>query len=158
MYDIGIKMKSATIPQYKVVREASLKYQTMPNAITGPDNAAAIVKAIIGDSDREHAVVLYLDTKHKVIGYEVVSIGTANQCSFSAKETFRGALIHGAVSIILGHNHPSGDPTPSNDDLNVTKALLEASKIIGISILDHVVVGDTHRSIREMCPHYNWAN
>ncbi len=151
-YDL--KVKTGTIPQYKIVRESSLKYQTVETAIAGPETAANILRDIIGEVDREYAVVLYLNRKNKVMGYEIVSVGTATGCLMGVSEVFRGALLHGATGIIIGHNHPSGDPKPSQDDIKVTKALLDASKIIGIDILDHIVVGDNcYKSIRESFSH-----
>lgn len=153
-----LKIKTGTIPQFKVVREAALKYQTSETAVTGPTAAYDICKGVIGDLDREHVVVLYLNQRHKVLGYEVVSIGTASQCFMSPKEVFRGALIHGAQAIVIAHNHPSGDPTPSQDDINVTNNIINAGKLLDIRVLDHIVIGDDrHVSIREKVPTFDWA-
>ena len=102
-------------------------------------------------ADRETFVAFYLDTKLKVIAREIISVGTLNSSQAHPREVFKGALINNANCIILAHNHPSGDPTPSRDDIHVTKRLKEAGKIIGIKILDHIVVGkDSYDRITEV--------
>lgn len=93
---------------------------------------------------------LYLDVKNKLICDEIISIGTINASLVHPREVFYPAIKHNAVSIILIHNHPSGDPTPSEDDIKITKSLLKVSKIMEIEILDHIIVGDkNYFSFRE---------
>lgn len=82
-----------------------------------------------------------LNTKNKVIGYHLVSIGTLNSSLVHPREVFRPAIIAGANSIILAHNHPSGDTTPSNEDMKLTLRLDEAGKMVGVVVLDHVIIG-----------------
>jgi len=97
---------------------------------------------------KEHVRGIYLDTHHKVIHDEVISIGTINANLIHPREVFAPAIHYGAVGIILAHNHPSGNVTPSKADVMVTKQLVEAGRIIGIPILDHVVIGkDSFKSI-----------
>jgi len=92
---------------------------------------------------------LYLDTHNKVIHQEVVSIGTINSNIVHAREVFRPALEYGAAAVVLAHNHPSGVSTPSVADIQITKRLVEAGKIIGIDLLDHVVIArDSYSSIQ----------
>jgi DNA repair protein RadC len=95
---------------------------------------------------QEHFVVLLLDTKNRVIAEETVSIGSLNASIVHPREVFKPALKRSAASIICAHNHPSGDPTPSREDLEVTARLVEAGRLLGIEVLDHVVIGD-HRYI-----------
>ncbi len=83
---------------------------------------------------------LYLDTHNRVIHQEVISIGTINSNIVHPREVFRPALEYGAASVVLAHNHPSGVPTPSLSDIEVTKQLVEAGRIIGINLLDHIVI------------------
>lgn len=90
--------------------------------------------------EREAFVVFLLDTKNRVISREIVGIGTLNQTLIHPREVFRSAICKNANSIILAHNHPSGDPVPSDEDRRVTDQLVRAGKIIGIKVLDHVVV------------------
>jgi DNA repair protein RadC len=92
--------------------------------------------------DREQFRALLLNTKHQLIGREVISIGTLNSSMVHPRELFKNAIKRSAAAMILVHNHPSGDPAPSQEDIGITKRLLEAGGIIGIEILDHLIVGD----------------
>lgn len=99
---------------------------------------------------KEHMIMVMLDTKCRMIRDTVISIGTVNSSLVTPREVYMEALIHGAVSIILLHNHPSGDTTPSHNDIAVTKRLNEAGKLIGISLLDHIIIGENaYTSLRE---------
>lgn len=91
---------------------------------------------------KERFVCLYLDTKNGLIREDVVSIGSLNASIVHPREVFRTAVEVSAASIILAHNHPSGDPAPSREDIMVTEKLVECGKMMGIEILDHVIVGD----------------
>jgi len=91
---------------------------------------------------RECFGVVYLSTKNRAIHSEIVSIGTLSASIVHPREVFRPAIFHASASIIVVHNHPSGDPTPSSDDIELTKRLAEAGKILGIKLLDHVIVGN----------------
>ncbi|MEK4263982.1 MULTISPECIES: RadC family protein [unclassified Paenibacillus] len=90
--------------------------------------------------DKEHFVLLFLDSRNKVIGRETISIGTVNSGLVHPREVFKAAIRRGAVSIIAAHNHPSGDSTPSEEDIELTNRLVEASKLIGIELQDHVII------------------
>jgi len=91
---------------------------------------------------REHFVILMLDAKNQMIRRETVHIGTLNMSIVGPREVFRIAIREGASSIIVAHNHPSGDPTPSPEDLEVTRRLVEVGKLIDIPVVDHVIIGD----------------
>lgn len=100
--------------------------------------------------DKEFFVLLFLDTKNKVIGRETISIGTINNALVHPREVFKAAIRRGAVSIIGAHNHPSGDSTPSKEDIELTKRLVEAGELIGIDLLDHVIIGSqSNTSLKE---------
>ncbi|HEX3023560.1 MAG TPA: JAB domain-containing protein [Lachnospiraceae bacterium] len=88
-------------------------------------------------------LLLMLDTKCKLIADMVLSIGSVNASITAPREIFLNALRHSAVSIILLHNHPSGDPTPSREDITTTKRIKEAGQLIGILLMDHIIIGDT---------------
>lgn len=94
----------------------------------------------IKENKKENFVVLYLDARNKLIYKETVSIGTLNANLVHPREVFEPAVRHLAAQVILSHNHPSGDPEPSEDDLKITKRLAKAGKILGIDIVDHVIV------------------
>lgn len=92
--------------------------------------------------DREHVVIVYLDNKLRIIGDEVISIGTINLSILSSREIFSRCLRKNAVSFILLHNHPSGDASPSPEDIKVTKLIKEGAKLLGLNFTDHCVIGD----------------
>jgi DNA repair protein RadC len=94
------------------------------------------------DLAQEAFCVLTLNTKNRVIKRHLVSLGTVNSTLVSVREFFRPAISDGASSVIAAHNHPSGDPSPSADDIRITKKLIEAGKIIEIPVIDHLIVGD----------------
>ncbi len=129
------------VPSYKVqlVREASV---TMPERLTSPDKVAKACVDYLGNYDREHFIVILLNTKARIIGVNTVSIGSLNASIVHPREVFKPAVILGAASVILVHNHPSGDPSPSQEDLEVTKRLADAGRILGITVLDHLIIGD----------------
>ena len=129
------------IPVVKVelVRERHLMSEY--NRITCSEDVAKLLSVYLAGADREHFVTLLLDTKHKVIGLNTASVGILDASIVHPREVFKPAILAGAQAVIVGHNHPSGDPTPSTNDLQVTKRLVEAGKIIGIDVLDHIVVG-----------------
>ena len=95
----------------------------------------------IASEDREHFVVFDLDVRHRVLARRVVAIGALTGVEVHPREVFKGAVIASAASVILVHNHPSGDTTPSRQDLEMTKRLQDAGELLGIAVLDHVVVG-----------------
>ena len=118
---------------------------TMPQKrvqILNANDVATLIMEEMRHYCKEHMVVLLLNTKKYVIRKLTISIGTANQSLVHPREVFRTAIKYGAISMILAHNHPSGDPTPSPEDIAITNKLVEASKTVGIGVLDHVIIGD----------------
>lgn len=115
--------------------------QQLP-VINSPEDAAGIMMEDMRYLDREHFMALLLNTKNQVIAIDAVSIGTLNTSSVHPRELFRSAIKRSAASLVLVHNHPSGDATPSREDLDVTRRICEAGKIIGIEVLDHIIIGD----------------
>jgi DNA repair protein RadC len=97
----------------------------------------------IRDHKKEHFVVFFLDTRNQAIRREIISIGTLNANLVHPREVFEPAILHSAAQIIVCHNHPSGNPEPSDEDLAITRRLQEAGKILGIELLDHVIVTKT---------------
>ena len=92
--------------------------------------------------NQEHFVALFLNTKNQIIHQQTIFIGSLNASIVHPREVFREAVKRSAASIIVAHNHPSGDPTPSQEDIQVTKRLNESGKMIGIDLLDHIIIGD----------------
>jgi DNA repair protein RadC len=91
------------------------------------------------ERDREHFYVMQLDVRCQIKMVEVVSIGTLTSALVHPRETYRRAVVEGAASIIIAHNHPSGEADPSDDDLKITKQIFEAGQILGITMLDHII-------------------
>lgn len=110
--------------------------------VTCPEDAVRLVLPLLGGRDRELCMLVALDVKHRLLGVSTVSVGTADHTFMSPREIFRDALVAGASAIFVAHNHPSGDPTPSADDRQVTRRLAQAGVTLGVDVLDHLVVGD----------------
>ncbi len=115
-------------------------------AIKSPEDVQEAVKELAMEEmrhfDREHFRVLYLDRKGGLISMQDISIGGLHSSIVHPREVFKIAVKKSAASIILVHNHPSGDPTPSREDIEITRRLIEAGKIMGIEVLDHVIIGE----------------
>ena len=110
-----------------------------------------IVAADYFNPECECFVVLLLNTRRRVKGHQLVSIGTLDTILVQPRETFRGAVVSAAAAIILMHNHPSGEPQPSEADIKVTRDLIRAGQLLKIEVLDHLIVGNTnHCSLREL--------
>ncbi len=138
------------IPVYKVVLVRERNQQADTKSITGPFDAFKVLRAYLEGQDRENFVVLLLDTKHKVIGINTVSIGTINSSEAHPREVFKPAIIANVAAIILGHNHPSGEVTPSPEDIQITRRLHDAGALLGIEVLDHLIVGHgTYHSMKD---------
>lgn len=121
-----------------------------PDRVVSPESIAHVLKPKIGHYKKEHFVLVSLDTRNNVIGTDTVSIGTLNASLVHPRELFELAIRKHAASVIIAHNHPSGDPTPSDEDLRVTAKLQEAGKILGIQLLDHIIIGnDSYFSMEE---------
>jgi len=137
------------------VREISLRYRGPKrrpplNPIREPSHAADFVRKVLPDNVREHFVALFLDGQHKVASYYVGATGAAASCQVSIREVFQGAILAGAVSLIVSHNHPSGALEPSQDDHRLTRRLTEAGTLLQIPLLDHIIVtGDGFHSFKE---------
>lgn len=110
--------------------------------VTSPSIAANYVLSEMSVLEQEHFRIMTLNTKKEINFIREISKGTINMTIVHAREVFRAAISDNAHSIILLHNHPTGDPSPSKEDIGLTKNLIEASKIIGIDILDHIIIGD----------------
>ncbi|MGH7965431.1 MAG: JAB domain-containing protein [Candidatus Binatia bacterium] len=134
------------IPIYTValVREGNLSQLERP-PLTSSRLAADVLMAYLADADREHLVVLLLNSKNRLLGINTVSIGSLSSSLAHPREVFKPAILANAAAVILGHNHPSGDPTPSAEDLALTRRFKEAAELLGIRLLDHIIVGENGR-------------
>lgn len=111
---------------------------------------AAVVIPKLRYLDREHLLVVMLDASNRVVGMETVSVGDLTSSIAHPREVFRPCIRHNAAAVALAHNHPSGDPVPSEDDLAITERLIAAGRLLGIEVLDHVILSDdTYISLRQ---------
>jgi DNA repair protein RadC len=116
-----------------------------------PRAAAEFLLPTFGARRTEHFGVVLLDSKYRVLRTAVVAVGTLNSAAVEPREVFREAIVGQAAAIVVFHNHPSGDPTPSHDDEELTRRLQAAGTLMGIDLVDHVVLGDTrYCSLKEM--------
>ncbi len=120
-------------------------------AISRPEDAAPLLIELLGHLEQEEFYVLFLDARNRVMGEAALYRGNATSSVVRPAEVFREALRRNAVSIIVAHNHPSGDPSPSADDVACTRALVQAGKLMDIEVLDHLIIGGSEwRSLRAL--------
>ena len=144
---------------YKQIEPTLISLMVVREASGGRMNDPTQVHQLCKDMNscaQEQFVVLTLDTKNELIERHMVGLGTLNSVLVHPREVFRPAISDSAANIILVHNHPSGDPSPSSQDIQITKKLIEAGRILGIEVLDHVIIGrrkdermDPYLSLRE---------
>jgi DNA repair protein RadC len=119
--------------------------------LRSPREAAAYLLPVFGSRPVEHFGVVLLDSKHRVIRTRVVAIGTLNTTVVQPRDVFREAMLGAAAAVVVFHNHPSGDPAPSPEDMELTRRLTAAGTLIGITVVDHIVLGDLrYCSFKEM--------
>ena len=115
--------------------------------LSSPSDAAGLGRKFLDEADREQVIVCCLDNKNQPVSVNIVSMGTVNSSLVHPREVFKTAVLSNAASIILFHNHPSGDPEPSQEDINITDRIKEAGKILCIELLDHIIIGSENRFI-----------
>ncbi|MGH2319845.1 RadC family protein [Planococcus sp. SE5232] len=125
------------------VLEVQEKYEFLKDIqIKSPSTLIDAIRQLIGDEDREILLVLCLNIKNKIIAVHRCHVGSINASIVHPREVFKSAILNNAATIVMAHNHPSFDPTPSNEDIQVTKRIVEAGSILGIELLDHIIVGN----------------
>ena len=124
--ELGKRVKEPSIPQYRIVN---------------PLDTFRYLQQNMQHLTQESLVCLYLNTKSEVISMRTITIGTLNQTIFHPRDILKWGIKHSAAGIILAHNHPSGDPYPSANDIEATKKIVEAAKTIDIKIIDHIIIG-----------------
>lgn len=117
--------------------------------IGSPKDVYKIVSEYLDGVDREHLVLLTLDTKNKITSISTICIGSLNVSVVHPREVFKPAILSNAASIILAHNHPSGDTTPSKEDISITRRIKDGGDLLGIKLLDHLIIGDDYTSLKE---------
>lgn len=130
-----------------ILREATLSYgprrhEEGPARIASSSDVAPFVRSKIADRLTESFIAIALDSRNRPRAWTVISQGSMTACPVDAADVLRFALLAGAPALIVAHNHPSGDPSPSPEDLVLTARLVEAARVVGIRILDHIIVGE----------------
>jgi DNA repair protein RadC len=147
---IGAARASQLLAAVEAGRRTLVRSRRERPQIMEPRSAAEILIPQFGSKRVEHFGVMLLDTKHRVMRTSVVSIGSLDTSVVHPREVFREAATVGAAAIVLFHNHPSGDPAPSTDDVVLTERLVKAGELMGIAVLDHVIVAEgRYHSMRE---------
>lgn len=142
---VAPSLSDSCLPAFRVqlVREGGSLSERAE--MDGPDEVAKIFADYLQHADREHFVVMMLCSQNRLIGMHTASVGTLTAALVSPREVFKAAILANASCIVVGHNHPSGDPTPSPEDVLVTRSLRKAGELLDIPVLDHIVVGDSGR-------------
>ena len=136
----NVASKRINIVSIKMVKESSFLYQT--RQILSPKDAYEMIKEQLEGLDREQFIIACLNTKNEPTNITVVSVGSLNKAIVHPREVFKTAILSNAASIMAFHNHPSGETTPSQQDIQLTNRLYEAGELLGIKLLDHLIIGD----------------
>ncbi len=129
-YGTKIRLKTFTV---SCVRDG------VAATVDGSDAAADVLRRIVQDYDKEHFVLLARNVRGKLNGFKVISVGSMTTCLVHMREVFRAAITLGAASIVVAHNHPSGDTAPSDEDTALTARLVQGGELLGIPVMDHIV-------------------
>ena len=134
------------VPLYttRLVRERTFTFPTR-DQVRSPADAAAVLAEYFSDRDREEFVVAFLDTANTLTGLHVASVGGLAASIVEPRQVFKAAVLANAAAVLLAHNHPSGNPEPSREDVAVTRQLVEAGKVMGIPVHDHLIITDHGR-------------
>ena len=133
--------KRINIVSIKMVKESSFHY--LARQILSPNGAYQMIKEQLEGLDREQFIIACLNTKNEPTNITLVSVGSLNKAIVHPREVFKTAILSNAASIMAFHNHPSGDATPSDQDIQLTHRLVEAGELLGIKLLDHLIIGDS---------------
>ena len=130
------------VPDYRTIMESFASYvEAERPKLSSPGEVAALLRPVLSGKAQEECHVLLLDTRNRLIRDEVVTVGLADRSQLHPREVFRSAIRENCSRIILAHSHPSGDVTPSPQDVTVTRQLAAAGEILGIEVIDHVILG-----------------
>ena len=137
-------MKYVSVVKMQLVKESRVLFDAK---VSSPAVVAKMIKQMTDGSDRELVYVISVDSKNKPIAIELISMGGVNSSIIDIGNIFKHALLANATGVIIAHNHPSGDVSPSMEDIRVTKRIEEAGKLLNLPLLDHVIVGDMETDV-----------
>jgi len=147
---IGPAKAAQILACFEIGKRSNLEPDQKKYDITNPKAVVQAIGASIKNKAKEHFKLIILDSRNKILTITDISLGTLNANLVHPREIFKDAVTHNAASVVLVHNHPSGDPEPSEDDIKITKQLVEAGKIMGIEVVDHLIIGnDSFTSFKE---------
>jgi DNA repair protein RadC len=138
---IGLAKAAQIKACFELGKREDLEPEPKDFNIKNPESVVKAIRSGIKDKAKEHFKLILLNPRNKIIGISTISIGTLNASLVHPREVFKDAIVHSAASVVLAHNHPSGDPEPSDDDTKITNKLVELGKILGIEVIDHIVIG-----------------
>lgn len=131
-----------------IIKEEIAAYLKTGTRFTAPQQVADTFQFLMKET-KEMFITLHLDGKNRIVCMDLVSIGSLNQSIVHPREVFKTALLSNAAAVLLIHQHPTGDPSPSSEDIAITRRLKEAGEIMGIKVLDHIIIGDGYLSFVE---------
>jgi DNA repair protein RadC len=137
---IGLAKAAQLKACFELGRRQDLADEPSKYELTSPQAVVKAVRASIQDKAKEHFKLVLLNVRNVILDISTISVGTANASLVHPREVFKKAIAHGASSVVLAHNHPSGNPEPSEDDVKLTQRLVEAGRLLGIEVLDHIIV------------------
>jgi DNA repair protein RadC len=147
---IGIAKAAQIKASFELAKRENLETDEENFDIKNPEAVCKLISSTIKEKAKEHFKLILLNSRNKKIGISTISVGTLTTSLVHPREVFKEDLAHSAASVILAHNHPSGDPEPSEDDLKITRKLVESGKILGVEVIDHIIVGkNSFYSFRE---------
>jgi DNA repair protein RadC len=148
---IGKNKAAALMAAFELSRRIQMQSKWLSDKkITSPQDVADIFVPLLRDEVKEKFLVVCLNSANKIIRYEIISIGSLNSSVVHPREVFKAAIENNSASIILIHNHPSGNPEPSNEDISITRKIVESGKIMDIPVFDHIIIaGNGHTSFVE---------
>jgi DNA repair protein RadC len=150
VHGVGLAKAATIVAAVELGRRLSTRAAQKLEKIEGPEDVARYASPLLRFEQKEHFLVMLLDVRNRVLAMPTISIGSLTASVAHPREIFREAIRYSAANMILIHNHPSGDPTPSREDIQITKQMMKAGEIMGIPVLDHIIIaGDGFLSLKE---------
>ena len=150
IHGIGLAKAATVVAAVELGRRLSERAARTLEKVEGPEDVARYVIPSLRFEQKEHFLAMFLDIRNRILALSTISVGSLTSSIAHPREVFREAIRYSAASVILVHNHPSGDPAPSREDIQLTKQMMKAGEIMGIPVLDHVVVArDNFVSLKE---------
>lgn len=148
-FGIGLASSCTLCAAFEIAKRISEEREYVPEQVQSPADAARIARRYIVDESKENFITIYLNGKNRIVKAETTSVGISNMSIVEPREIFSKALLLKASGIIIAHNHPSGETEPSEEDIKLTRRIKEGCALLNLALLDHIVLGKGHTSLRE---------